>query len=414
MFVYILAVVLIGLPLLFNEMALGRHSGKNPVGAIWQSGGKSFWVLGGILSISVSFFVMSYYGVIAGWTIGYIYTSLADVKMDFTTFIAQPAWSIALFALFLLISVLIVQGGISKGIEKASKVLMPVLFVLVVLIILRSVTLDGAMEGVAYYLTPDFSKINGGVVLSAIGQAFFSMSVGWGILITYGSYLKKSENIVTAGIWVAFTDTAVALMGGLMIFPAVFAFGKAPNQGTALAFQVLPEVFDALPFGGNVIGAFFFLLLCIAALTSAIAIIEVPVSYLMDEKRLSRKRASWMVTIGIFLVGIPSALSSGGMAFFTDMQITLFGNTLTGFLNIMDYIFGTFIIVLAALMVCLYTGWVYQSSRMVAELGQGCTWFTKPVLGEVSPAVVWLFFIRYICPSVIVVVLLEMVGLFNF
>lgn len=411
-FVYILAVVLIAAPLMFNEMALGRYTNKNPIGAFLKTGSNKFWLLGAILSVSVSFFVMSYYGVIAGWTIGYIYSSISDQPLNFEEFIANPMAVIPLFALFMLINVFIVRGGVSKGIEKASKILMPLLFVLVILVILRSVTLPGAMAGIEYYLNPDFTKINAGVILRAIGQAFFSMSIGWGIMITYGSYLTKREDIVTSGLWVGFTDSAVALMGGLMIFPAVFAFGKSPDQGTTLVFQILPEIFESLPAGGNLVGALFFLLLCIAALTSSISIIEVPVSYLIDDRGYSRGKATWLITIVIFLVGIPSALSSGGNAFFTNMSVSFFGTTYVGFLNIMDYIFGTFVIVLAALMVCLYTGWVLKTTEMVKEIEHGNNWFTKPVIAGVAPSALWVFFIRFICPAVIILVLLNMVGLF--
>ncbi len=412
-FVYILCVVLIGAPLLFNEMALGRLTSKSPIGSIKASGGKGIWYLGAILSISVSFFVLSYYGVIAGWTIGYIYTSLMGIEMNFSEFQANMGFIIPLFALFMVISAWIVKGGISGGIEKASKILMPVLFVLVFLVILRSVTLPGASAGIAYYLTPDFSKITGGVILAAIGQAFFSMSIGWGIMITYGSYLPKSENIVSSGLWVGFTDAAVALLGGLMIFPAVFAFGKSPNQGTELVFSVLPDIFNSMPAGGNIVGAIFFLLLCIAALTSSISILEVPVSYLIDEKGMSRNKSTWIMTALIFLVGIPSALSKGGNEFFSSMQIEIFGSTYTGFLDIVDYIFGTFIIVVAALMICIYTVWIYSGTKMIAEIEQGNHWFTQPLIGSASPAKIWVFFMKYICPTVILLVLLNMIGIFG-
>ena len=412
-FVYVLCVVLIGAPLLFNEMALGRITAKSPIGSIKESGGKGFWYLGAILSISVSFFVLSYYGVIAGWTIGYIYTSLMSIEMNFAEFQANMMYIIPLFALFMGITAWIVKGGISGGIEKASKILMPVLFVLVFLVILRSVTLPGAGEGIKYYLTPDFSKINGGVVLAAIGQAFFSMSIGWGIMITYGSYLPKSENIVSSGLWVGFTDAAVALLGGLMIFPAVFAFGKAPNQGTELVFSVLPEIFNSMPAGGNIVGALFFLLLCIAALTSSISILEVPVSYLIDEKGMSRNKSTWIMTTLIFLVGIPSAMSKGGSEWLSTMQLSIFGSTYTGFLDIVDYIFGTFIIVVAALMICIYTVWIYSGTKMIGELEQGNEWFTQPLIGAASPAKIWVFFMKYVCPTVILLVLLNMIGIFG-
>ena len=411
-FVYILCVILIGAPLLFNEMALGRITSKNPMGAFIKTGSNRFWMLGAIFSMSVSFFVLSYYGVIAGWTIGYIYSTVTATDLVFADFIANPYLTIPLFILFMLINLLIVRGGISKGIEKASKILMPVLFVLVALVIIRSVTLPGAMEGIKYYLKPDFSRITGAVVLDAIGQAFFSMSVGWGIMITYGSYLNKKSDIITDGLWVGFTDTMVALMAGFMIFPAVFAFGKEPNQGFTLVFQVLPDIFSSMPAGGALIGALFFLLLCIAALTSAMSILEVPVSYLIDDLKIARKRSTLIMTILIIIVGIPSALSSGGASYFTEMSLTFFGDTYTGFLNIMDFIFGTFVIVLASLFVCIYTGWIYGSAKMIDELKSGNDWFVKPMFFGISAASIWSVFIKFICPAVILLVLLNLIGLF--
>jgi NSS family neurotransmitter:Na+ symporter len=311
----------------------------------------------------------------------------------------------------MVITIIIVTGGISGGIEKASKVLMPLLFVLVFLVMLRSLTLPGAMAGVKYYLTPDFSKITGKVILSALGQAFFSLSVGWGILITYGSYLPKNQSIVSSGLWVGFMDTMVALLAGLMIFPAVFAFGKDPAQGTALVFQVLPEVFNSLPTGGAIVGALFFLLLCVAALTSSISMIEVPASYLIDEKKWRRKRAAWAVGILAFVVGIPSALSGGASELFTTMQIPFFsGTTKTGFLDIMDAIFGELFIVIVAFMTSLYTGWVIDTRKLADEISTGAPVFSQKIAG-VSPAMLWVFFIKYVCPVVIGLVLLSTIGI---
>lgn len=234
-FVYVLCVLLIGLPLIYNEIALGRFTRKNTIGAFKDTGANPFWmVMGAVMALCVSFFVLSYYSVIAGWTVGYIISEFTDFIKDFNTFRSAPEYVIPFFAVFMIATILIVLGGISGGIEKASKILMPLLFILLFAVMLRSLTLPGAMEGVRYYLTPDFSKITGKVILSALGQAFFSLSVGWGILITYGSYLPKDQNIVTSGLWIGFMDTMVALLAGLMIFPAVFAFGKDPAQGTAL------------------------------------------------------------------------------------------------------------------------------------------------------------------------------------
>lgn len=411
-FVYILCVVLIGMPLLFNEIALGRKTGQSPVGAFQINKTGKFWLVAPILSILVSFVVLSYYSVIAGWTIGYIYTSITSTTVVFSEFIATPEYVIPLTAFFLIATVLIVLGGIAGGIEKASKILMPMLLGILVLIIIRSVTLPGATEGIVYFLKPDFSKINSFVVLAALGQAFFSMSVGWGIMVTYGSYFPKSNNIVTSSLWVGGMDTMVALMGGLMVFPAVFAFGKSPEAGPTLVFQVLPEVFTMMP-GGTIVGALFFLLLCIAALTSSISMLEVPVSYFIDNKKWNRKNAAIIVAVTAMALSIPAALSNGGSKFFTEMSLNFMGSTKTGFLDIMDFFFGTLSIVIVCLMMAIYTGWIIKPKDIADEIALGSNGFTKKTALGFSFHQLWIFFIKFVCPIVMILVLLNMLGVFG-
>lgn len=404
--VYLCCVFFIGVPLLWNELAIGRASGKNPVGAFPGTVKGTPFVITGLLCIACCFLVLSYYGVIAGWAIGYAFTSIASKKVEFEQFAANPLIVIPLFALFILVTILIVEGGIEKGIERWSKVLMPLLFVMILVVIVRSVTLKGAMAGIEYYLKPDFSKINGEVVLKALGQAFFSLSVGWGLMITYGSYMPKSQNIVSNGVWVALADTVVALLGGLMVFPAVFAFGMEPDEGTALTFKILPNVFEQMP-GGPLFGAIFFLLLTVAALTSSISMLEVPVSYLVDEKKKSRRAAAWAVGGFAFLVGIPSALSNGGNRFLSELEFA--GNT--GLQAIMDFIVGTALIVVIALLCSVYSGWIWKTGHAVAEISQGSPAFTKPLIGGLSLARIWAFFVMIVCPLVIGLVLLNLFGI---
>ena len=407
-FVYILCVVLIGLPLLFNEIALGRKSGKNPIGAIRETGGNKFWQLAGVLCVMVCFFVFSYYSVIAGWTVGYIVTEIINIPVDFEEFVQTPIYVIPLTFFFILLTILIVLGGVSGGIEKAAMFLMPVLFIIILFIAGRSVTLEGAEAGIQYYLNPDFSKINGTVVLQAMGQAFFSMSVGWGLMITFGSYLKKDANIVNAGGWIAGMDTAVALLGGLMVFPALFALlpGKDPAAGPALVFDVLPKVFDAMP-GGNIIGGLFFILLMVAALTSTISMLEVPVAYLIDDRKWDRKKATWIVGIAAMILSVPSALSSIEGNFFAELRLNFFGNELVGFFGAMDFIFGTFAVIVICLMLALYTGWAQKINDFADEVALGAPGFS----GAFRTG--WMFFIKWVCPIVIILLILNMIGLFG-
>ena len=407
-FVYILCVLLIALPLLFNEIALGRKSGKNPIGAIRETGGNKFWQLAGVLCVLVCFFVFSYYSVIAGWTVGYIFTEIINIPVDFEVFVETPLYVIPLTFLFIMMTILIVLGGVSGGIEKASKFLMPVLFIIIIFIAGRSVTLEGAEAGIEYYLKPDFSKINAAVVLQALGQAFFSMSVGWGLMITFGSYLPKKSNIIQSSGWIAGMDTSVALLGGLMVFPALFALlpGKDPAAGPALVFDVLPRVFDAMP-GGNIIGGLFFILLMVAALTSTISMLEVPVAYLIDDRKWGRKRSTWTVGIAAMALSVPSALSQIPGNFFHSFHLNFFGNKLEGFFGIMDFVFGTFAVIVICLMLALYTGWASKLSEYADELASGAPGF-KGVFRTG-----WMFFIKWVCPMVIILLILNMVGVFG-
>ena len=406
--VYLACVILIGIPLLFTEMGFGRFTKKGTIGAFKDTKANPFFMgLGAILAVLVSFFVLSYYGVIAGWTIGYIGKSITGSTGSFADFSSNPAYTIPLMAVFTLVTIFIVTKGISGGIEKAAKVLMPALFVLIAVVAIRSLTLEGAMAGVNFYLYPDFSKISGGTILAALGQAFFSMSIGWGIMITYGSYLPKSSNIVSSGVWVGFMDAGVALLAGFMIFPAVFAFGKDPAAGATLVFQVLPEVFGDMS-GGGFIGALFFLLLTVAALTSSISMLEVPASYFVDEKKWSRKKSAWVVGILIFIFGVPSALSSVDGNFFATMTVPSFDGDVVGFFDILDYYFGTFFIVIVALVTCIYVAWAMPINNIVSEIDAGSKW--KP---GTFASKAFIFFIRFVCPIVIMLVLLNMMGIFG-
>jgi neurotransmitter:Na+ symporter, NSS family len=397
--VYLACVFLIGVPLLYCELALGRSSGRNPVGAFRTTRPGTPFIITGIFCLLVCFFVLSYYGVIAGWTIGYAVASISQTHLEFKQFAANPLYTIGLFGMFIFLTVLIVQAGVQKGIERWSKVLMPLLFLMIVAVILRSVTLEGAAEGVVYYLSPDFTKIDGNVMLRALGQAFFSLSVGWGLMITYGSYMPKSQNMISNGFWVAFVDTTIALLAGFMIFPAVFAFGMQPDAGTSLTFATLPAVFEQMPYG-LLIGAIFFLLLTIAALTSSISMLEVPISYLVDEKDARRKISAWIVGMGAFVIGIPSALSNGAVPWLTEM--TFMGQR--GFLAIMDYIFGTLLIVVITFLVSVYVGWVWGPKTAIQEIEKGSPHFTRPFIAGISQSTIWVFFIRFVCPIVILIV----------
>ena len=406
--VYLVCVFLIGVPLLYVELALGRASGRNPVGAFQKTKPGTPFIFTGILCLMACFFVLTYYGVIAGWTISFAWSQITQTPLVFSEYIAKPGTVLPVFAGFIALTIWIVSAGVEKGIEKWSKILMPVLFVMMLVIIGRSLTLEGASKGISYYLNPDFSKIDGKVVLMALGQAFFSLSVGWGLMITYGSYMPKSQNIVSNGLWVASADTLVAILAGFMVFPAVFAFGMDPGAGPGLTFVTLPKVFAQMT-AGWVFGAIFFCLLSVAAVTSSISMLEVPVSYFVDDKPKARKKAAIMVGIFAFLIGIPSAMANGGSEFFSNME--LMGKT--GFLDIMDQVFGTLCLIVISLSLSIYVGWIWKTEPAVKEISEGCPWFTQPMVAGISPAQIWAFFVKYICPVVISLVLVNALGLFD-
>ncbi len=490
-FIYILSIILIALPLLMNEIAFGRYTRRNPVDAFGVVKPGTLWRFVGYISILACFMVLSYYSVIAGWTLYYFWESLLGKEVVFTEFASDPVKAGIPFLIFLVATILIVQGGVQGGIERASRIMMPILFVLLILVLIRSLTLSGASAGLEFFLAPDFEEITPKTFLLALGQAFFSMSVGWGLMVTYGSYLPKNISIPNSSSWIAVMDTGVALLGGLVVFPAVFAFGFSPSAGVGLTFITLPEVFKEMPMG-NIVGAAFFFLLSLAALTSSISMLEVPVSFLVDRKVMKRGVAAWVVGIAAALVGIPSLLSNGGHEFFTkfiqqrqeiiveqevivklddfvygesyvvegdpetgewivkdhallkpkiilidpetketikrielvpgdivvvrDGEIVeaglpvAFRESYMSFLDVVDMYFGTMAIILFALLLTIFVGWVWNPLKLVEEISVPAKWFTEPVWFGIKPSTLWLLIIRFLAPLAILLMLIFQVG----
>jgi NSS family neurotransmitter:Na+ symporter len=405
--VYLACIALICLPYLFAELALGRNSQKNPVGAIAAIKKGTPWVLVGGLCVLTGVFILSYYGVVAGWALGYIFKAFVAPGIEsatyFESFVADAGTVIPLAGVFMLITIFVVYGGVQQGIERWAKVLMPILLVLMLVVIFRAVTLPGAGDGLNFYLNPDFSKIDGTVILAGLGQAFFSLSLGMGAMITYGSYLPKRENLLISGGYVALFDTVIALLAGLMIFPALFAMGMQPESGgPALIFVVLPEVFAEMPLG-SFISTVFFILLSIAALTSMVSLLEVVISYFVDETSWTRQGIVWVMGGVIFLFGLPSGLSQGAGPALSDMS-WLVGDRLFGegpsFLDIMDFIWGNISLALGALLISVFVGWIWGPGQAVEELQQGA----GDTLTGTWPAI-WGGFLKYLCPIVIAAIL---------
>ncbi len=405
--VYLLCIALVGLPILMAELMIGRHTRRDAVGAfIALEGRKSFWTCTGWISVTAAFIILSYYSVVAGWTLDYIYRAVAGsfsgqspeaVEGLFGRLIADGPRQLFWHLLFMLLCLAIVIGGVQKGIERWSKILMPLLLFLLVLLFVNGMLSDGAREGLIFMFRPDFARLTPASVLEALGHAFFSLSLGMAAMITYGSYLSREENLFSAGLRVALLDTGIALMAGLAIFPIVFAVGLEPAAGPGLIFQTIPVVFSRLP-GGYLLAIVFFLLLAFAALTSAISLLEAQVAYLIDEKGWGRKRASGFFAGLAFLVGIPTALSYNLLA---DWQIIGSLN----FFDSLDLIASNYLLPVGGLLVALYVGWMWKGSEEKAELLSGGA-------GPVYP--VWHFLIRYVAPLAVAVILyfkLEETGL---
>lgn len=385
--IYLASILLIALPVLLAEISLGRSTGKNPVGAFEAIRPKSGWKGIGFLGVLTGVMIFSFYSVVAGWTVGYFYKAVTGKLTDisstaavdlFTAFTSNQLMQVVLTAMFIALTAWVVSRGVSGGIEKVAKILMPALFALLLLLVGRSLTLPNASEGLNFYLSPDFSKISIKVVIEAMGQAFFSLSLGMGTMITYGSYIGKKENLPSAAGWVAFFDTFIAILAGFIIFPAIFSVaGAAPGEaGAGLVFKILPVIFAQIP-GGPIFGALFFLLLCIAALTSTISLLEVPVSYFLDERGWNRKKSTILVGSVTLLVAIPSALSEK-------------------FLDLWGFIWGDLSLGIGAFFIAVFVGYIWKTANTLKEIKQG-TDEGKPF----RFAKFWIISMKYISPIII-------------
>lgn len=374
--VYFFWIFLLGVPLMSAEIALGRSAQANPYGAYKKWGGKA-WGLVGLFGILCAVMILSFYNVVSGWAFGYFLETATGslLKEDefgtffsnFSTDFSDNFWySLA----FMVITALIVMLGVKRGIESSAKIMMPALFLILIGISIFGLMQPNAMAGVNFYLFPDFGQINGATIYSALGQAFFSLSLGLGGLITYGSYLSRKENIVKSAMFVSLTDTLVAFLAGMMIFPLVFSQGQSPSEGPGLVFVALPGIFQAMgPVLGAVIGASFFLLLCFAALTSTISLLEIPVAFLMDELKWSRRKAVIVMSALIFMIGIPSMIGFGGVDFFTDF--TFYEGRVKSFMDVITDIFSVIGLPLGGWLMTIFIATRWKAKNLSEELSHG-------------------------------------------
>ena len=404
--VFLLFTIIIGAPMLLAEFIIGRSTQKNAIHAYKHLAPNGKWHYIGVLGVVASFILLSFYSVVGGWIVTYLVKSMTGQLSNLSTseygvlfgetIVNGPEVLLAQ-VFFLLITIVVVQSGIQSGIEKASKILMPLLFLLFLVLIGRSLTLEGALEGVRYFLMPDFSQLTSSTFLLALGQSFFALSVGVSIMVTYSSYLQKGEDLVKSTSSVVGLNIFISILAGLVIFPAVFALGFQPDQGPGLVFVVLPAVFDQLPFGTFFL-VLFLLLLLFATLTSAFSILEIVVSVLVRNKPTNRKKIAWISGVIIFILGIPSALSFGIWS-----NITIFGFIMFDFA---DFLVSNMALPLGALFIALFVGYRVPVSILEDEFFQGSK-TTKSLFQ------VWLFAVKYIIPIGIVIIFLHSVGLFS-
>jgi NSS family neurotransmitter:Na+ symporter len=393
---YIGFILLIGIPVMLSEFSIGRKAQLNAFGSFKKIAPNQPWYLVGILGILTAFAILAFYSTVAGWTLEYLMQSISgelmhveDLKKNFSSFSTHAYRPVIWQLVFMLLTGVVVYAGIKKGIEKFTKILMPVLAVLIILVVIRAVTLEGASEGVKYLFIPNWSDVSFTTVLMALGQAAFSLSIGMGTLITYGSYIRKNNNLLKTTTQVAMADTGIAILSSLMVIPAVYAFssGDISNiaAGPGLVFEVLPAVFNSMP-AGNIFAIIFFFLLSVAALTSTISVLEVVVAYLKEERKMSRGKATLIASVSISVLGVFATLSFGPLANFEIFGLTIF--------NLLNYASANVMLTFGALFIVIFVGWRIGKSAFIAEISNQGTIQSK-LFGIVF------FIIRYIAPIAI-------------
>ncbi|MDE6089573.1 MAG: sodium-dependent transporter [Duncaniella sp.] len=393
-------IFIIGVPVVCAEFIIGRHTGLNVRGAFRKLAPGRPWGIVGYLGLLASILILSFYSVVAGWTLEYIWqslnsfggvTSVEGLHGQFDSF-ATSDWRPAMWTIvFLAINYLILARGVQKGIEKMSNIMMPLLFVILVVFCINSLRMPAAAEGLTFLFKPDFSQVTPSVMLGAMGQAFFSLSLGLGCLITYSSYFKKETPLLrTAGI-MASLDTMVAILAGVIIFPAVFTFGMEPAAGPKLVFEILPSIFMHMP-GSMMWSVLFFILLFLASLSSTISMSEITIAYMTDEYGFSRRRAT-AYNIGVaMLLGSVCALSFGSLSRWTVCGLTVF--------NLFDYVSSNIILPVGGMIISIFVGWVLDRTVVTSELmtpGSGVKpWMVKAVvicLRYIAPTCIGLVFV---------------------
>ena len=400
--VYLICLLVIGFPVFMSEILIGRAAQLSPSGAFEKLSGRTAWGWAGKLTIVTGFLVSSFYSSVAGWVLGYLiealkgnlssFSSTTQATEHYINLMHNPWWGLSFHLLFISLCTGVLYLGVRKGIEQGSKIMMPLLFFVLIMLVLKGLSMPNAGSGLKFLFTPNWSELTPAACFIALGQAFFTLSLGQGTIVTYGSYLSKHENLLKSCFPVVLMDTCVSLLSAVAVFTIVFSVGMEPGSGPGLIFQTLPWVFSQIT-GGYIVAIFFFLLVVIAALTSEISALEPSIAYLVDERKWPRKLAVIICGLGAFLIGIPSALSQSLLA---DYRI--YGLT---FLDLMDFITSGFLIPLGGFLAVVFVGWIWGFTKAMEQLKLGAN--------EVFHRQAWLayyfwFCIKYSAPILILLV----------
>lgn len=407
--IYIVCVFLLGIPCMISEFIIGRHGRANTARAFTKMSGGSPFLLIGYMGVLTGFLISGYYAVVSGWCLEYMWASFIGhlqgnpeaISGFFTSFSEDPIQPVFWTMLILLITYLIIQNGIQDGIERASKLMMPTLFFLLLVIVVVSCTLPGADKGIEFLLKPDFTKLTSDVFLGALGQSFYSLSIAMGCICTYASYYSRHTNLTSSAVQIGIIDFFVALLAGLVIFPAAFSVGISPDSGPSLLFITLPNVFQqafsAMPAVGYGVSVLFYALLSMAALTSLMSLHEVSTAFLQEEMRITRKRATLIVTFSCMVMATLCSLSLG-----VGKHLTLWGKTL---FNLFDFVTGQLFLPIVGFLTCIFIGWFVPHRIVRAEF---TNWGT---LRNATLFHVYLFLVKYVCPICILFIFLHQFGL---
>lgn len=410
--IYLFCIAIVGIPIMMAEIVIGRASQKSPVAAFETlAGERSNWKIVGLMGVIVGFIILSYYSVVAGWALNYTFMSLTnffdgktaeEIGSIFGMLYTSTGINLFWHAVFMGLVIGVVIGGVKQGIEKWNKVLMPILILIFIILAISSVFLDGWKDAVKFVFYPHADRLKASGVLEALGHAFFTLSLGMGAMLTYGSYLQKDTDIPKAAVMISVLDTGIALLACMVMFPIVFTYGFAPEAGPGLAFKTLPIIFSSFGSFGMFVSFIFFLLLVFAALSSAVSLLEVVTSNFIDKNNWSRYKATLITGGIIFLFGIPSALSGAG-TLFPEWSV-MYGKN---FFDTFDYLASNWMLPLGGLFISIYVGWVMDPRLRQAEFQEGSTWTQGWLYNG------WLIFLKFVAPIAVFLIILQKVGLID-